>query len=105
MYALVEIKGRQYKVEKGIHPEGQQHRSGSRNYSVEFDNVLMLNDGKKVTLGQPYVKGAKVSATVSDHGREKKVVVLKYKKRKNYTRTQGHRQGFTVIKIDDILSK
>jgi large subunit ribosomal protein L21 len=104
MYALVEIKGRQYKVEKGstLKVNSIAQEAGT---SVEFDNVLMLNDGKKVTLGQPYVKGAKVSATVSDHGREKKVVVLKYKKRKNYTRTQGHRQGFTVIKIDDILSK
>jgi large subunit ribosomal protein L21 len=104
MYALVEIKGRQYRVEKGttLKVNSISQEAGS---TVEFDNVLMLNDGKKVTLGQPYVKGAKVSATVSDHGREKKVVVLKYKKRKNYTRTQGHRQGFTVIKIDDILSK
>jgi large subunit ribosomal protein L21 len=104
MYALVEIKGRQYRVEKGttLKVNSISQEAGS---TVEFDNVLMLNDGKKVTLGQPYVKGAKVSATVSDHGREKKIVVLKYKRRKNYTRTQGHRQGFTVIKVDDILSK
>jgi large subunit ribosomal protein L21 len=93
MYALVEIKGRQYRVEKGttLKVNSISQEAGS---TVEFDNVLMLNDGKKVTLGQPYVKGAKVSATVSDHGREKKDCRSEVQKAEELHPNSGSSTGF-----------
>jgi large subunit ribosomal protein L21 len=100
MYALVEIKGKQYKAEKGskLTVDLLDQEKGSK---VEFDSVLLTSD-KEVKVGTPYVKDAKVSATVEDHFKDKKVTVLKFKRRKSYRRKQGHRQQYTVIKVNDI---
>jgi large subunit ribosomal protein L21 len=101
MYALVEIKGKQYKVEKGslIKVDLLGEETGK---TVEFDKVLMLSGDKGPKIGQPYVKGAKITATVGEDVKGTKVNVLKFKRRKGYHRNQGHRQRYTLIKVNDI---
>ena len=102
MYALVDILGRQYKAEKGIALKIDKVESEKGN-TLEFDKVLMLRNDEDLKIGAPYLDGIKVTATVEDHVRDKKVVVFKYKKRKNYRRTKGHRQSYTIVRIDDIV--
>jgi large subunit ribosomal protein L21 len=70
--------------------------------SVEFNDVLMGSDGDKVQLGVPTLSGAKVTAEIVKHGRGEKIVVFKFKRRKNYSRKQGHRQGYTEVQINEI---
>jgi large subunit ribosomal protein L21 len=71
--------------------------------SVTFDDVLLTSDGKDVQVGAPSVKGAKVKAEVVRNGRDRKIIVFKRKRRKGFRRKQGHRQGFTEIRVDEIL--
>ena len=99
MYAVVVSGGSQYKVSEGdiLSIATLPAEVGS---TVELDKVLMLHNGEELTIGKPYVEGAKVTATVEEHGRGKKIIVFKHKK--NYKRKQGHRQGFTRIRIDKI---
>jgi large subunit ribosomal protein L21 len=101
MYALVEIKGKQYKAEKGgvLKVDRFMDEKGS---SLELGNVLLVSTESGVRLGAPYVEGVKVRAVVEDHGRDKKIIGFKYKKRKNYRRSWGHRQWYTLIKVEDI---
>ncbi|AFG37939.1 50S ribosomal protein L21 [Spirochaeta africana] len=101
MYAIVEFNGRQYKAEKGkvLEVDKLQQESGS---SLTIDSVVMLRDDKKATWGTPYVKGAKVTATVEDTYKGSKITVYKYKRRKNYSRKQGSRPTFTRLRITDI---
>jgi len=101
MYALVEIKGKQYKAEKGsvIRIDRVESEIGK---ALEFDKVLMLRNDSDLKVGAPYLDGIKIHATVEDQMRDKKVVVFKYKKRKNYRRTRGHKQPYTMIKVNDI---
>ena len=100
MYALVEIKGKQYKAEKGsvLTVDLLDAEKGS---NVEFDKVMLISD-KEVKIGAPYIEEAKVTATVEDHKKDKKVLVFKFKRRKGYRKKQGHRQQYTSIKIKDI---
>ncbi len=102
MYALVEIKGKQYKAEKGAVLKVDRIDS-EKGDSLEFDKVLMLSNDSDVKIGTPYVEGIKVQGSVEDQIKDKKVVVFKYKRRKNYKRTQGHRQQYTLVKINDIV--
>jgi large subunit ribosomal protein L21 len=101
MYALIEIKGKQYKAEKGglLKVDLFENDKGS---SVELGNVLLVSGDSGVKVGSPYVEGVKVKAVVEEHGRDKKIIGFKYKKRKNYRRTWGHRQSFTVLKVEEI---
>ncbi len=101
MYALVEIKGKQYKVEKGsqIRVDLLGEEAGK---TVEFDSVLMLAGDKEPKIGKPYVEGAKVTATVGEIVKDKKVNVIKFKRRKGYHRNQGHRQKYCMIEVKDI---
>lgn len=69
---------------------------------VTFDQVLMVADGDTVTVGQPVVENAVVSGEIVEQGKAKKIIVFKYKRRKGYRRTQGHRQQFTAVRIDSI---
>ena len=101
MYAIVEIGGRQFKVEKGSRINCEKINQEA-NSSFALDKVLMINDGDKVQVGQPYVDGAKVQAKVLNHGRGKKVTVFKYKSKVNYRRKRGHRQHFSSLLIEDI---
>ena len=104
MYALVEIKGKKYKAKKGevLKIDRIAQVKGE---SVDFDTVLLLRGEDLIKVGTPYVDGASVKTTVEDHGRDKKIVVFKYKKRKNYRRKRGHRQQYTLLKVDDILGE
>ena len=100
MYALVEIKGKQYKAEEGatLKVDRIEKEAGE---TVEFDSVLMTG-GDSVKVGTPYVKGAKVAATVEEHGRGEKVNVFKFKRRNGYRRKQGHRQNYSLLKVTGI---
>ena len=100
MYAIIETGGKQYKVEKGdvIYIEKLNNEAGS---VIEFDKVLAVS-GENMTVGNPIVSGAKVSGTILDHGKAKKVVVFKYKAKKNERKKTGHRQQYTKVQIDEI---
>jgi len=101
MYALVEFKGKQYRVEKGalLQVDKLDAEPGS---TVDIDSVLLIS-GDSVTVGAPYVAGAKVQAVVEGHKKAKKIIVLKYKPKKDYRRKLGHRQQYSMIKIQDII--
>ncbi|MBM7644713.1 large subunit ribosomal protein L21 [Scopulibacillus daqui] len=100
MYAIIETGGKQLKVEEGqvLYIEKLHAEPGE---TVTFDKVLFVG-GDNVKVGQPTVEGASVTAKVEEHGRGKKVVVFKFKRRKNYRRKQGHRQPFTKVTIEKI---
>jgi large subunit ribosomal protein L21 len=100
MYALVEFKGKQYKAEKGalLKVDKIDAEPGAL---IDIDSVLLVS-GDTVTVGTPYVQGAKVSATVESHGKNDKIIVFKYKPKKDYRRKQGHRQQYSIIKIGEI---
>jgi large subunit ribosomal protein L21 len=104
MYAIVEIAGQQFKVEKDqqVFVHRLEAEEGSK---VKFDNVLLVDDKGAVTVGAPAVKGASVSAKVLSHVKGDKVIVFKKKRRKGYQKSNGHRQQFTEIKIDKIAVK
>ncbi len=101
MYAIVEIAGKQYRVEekRRLRVPLLDIESGKK---VEFDNILVFNDDKKVQIGTPTVSKVKVSATVIEHNREKKIVVFKKKRRKGYRVKNGHRQDYSLIMVDKI---
>ena len=100
MYALVEFKGKQYKAEKGalLKVDLIDAEPGT---AINIDTVLLVS-GDSVKVGSPYVTGAKVSATVESHGKDEKIIVFKYKPKKDYRRKQGHRQKYSIIKIGEI---
>ena len=101
MYAIIESCGRQYKVAEGdvVFFEKLDVEEGKK---VTFDNVALVSDDKKVEVGTPYVKDVKVEGKVISHGKGKKILVYKYKAKKNYRRTQGHRQPYTKVEITKI---
>lgn len=103
MYAIVEIAGQQFKVEKDqkVFVHRLQTEEGKK---VAFDNVLLLSDGDKVTVGAPAIDGAQVGAKVLKHLKGDKVVVFKKKRRKGYRVKNGHRQALTEIQIDNITA-
>ncbi len=101
MYAIIESCGKQYKVAEGdvVFFEKLDVEEGKK---ITFDNVVLVSDDKKVEVGAPYVKGVKVEGKVVSHGKGKKILVYKYKAKKNYRRTQGHRQPYTKVEITKI---
>ena len=101
MYAIIESCGRQYKVAEGdvVFFEKLDAEEGKK---VSFDKVVLVSNDKKVEVGAPYVKGVKVEGKVVSHGKGKKILVYKYKAKKNYRRTQGHRQPYTKVEITKI---
>ncbi|MBN1499308.1 MAG: 50S ribosomal protein L21 [Spirochaetes bacterium] len=101
MYAIVEIAGKQYKVEKDLVIDVDKLKAKDSN-SIDVDKVLMFVDGDKVMVGKPYLSNVKVKATVVSDVKGKKVRGIKFEKRKNYTRTLGHRQQYTQLKIDQV---
>lgn len=102
MNGIIEILGRQYIVNKGDIITIDRINE-SKDKKMELDKVLMFKDKDKVVLGDPYIKNAKVKATVIDQVRDEKVLVFKYKRKKNYKRLRGHKQQYTTVKIDDIV--
>lgn len=101
MYAIVDIAGKQFKVEKDkfIYTPLMEAEEGA---SVDFDNVLLVDNDGKVKVGTPKVKGAKVSGKVLGHVKDDKVIVFKKKRRKGYKKKNGHRQQFTKVLIEEI---
>ncbi len=102
MYAIVEIAGQQFKVEKGR--EIFTHRlEGDADAALVFDKVLLVDSEGNVQIGAPTVTGASVKGTILEHLKGEKVIVFKKKRRKGYRKKNGHRQFLTRLRIDDIL--
>jgi len=101
MYAVFQSGGKQYRVSEGdeVHLEKLSAQVGD---TITFEEVLLTSDGQTVQVGQPYVKGSKVVGQVIRHDKDRKVLVLKYKRRKGYRRKRGHRQHFTRVRIQGI---
>ena len=102
MYAVIKSGGKQYRVESGkqVRVEALAADVGA---AIAFEEVLLVGAGDSVKVGAPLVSGAKVKATVVAHGRGEKVKIFKLRRRKHYQKSQGHRQNYTEVRIDDIL--
>ncbi|AWW00496.1 50S ribosomal protein L21 [Arcticibacterium luteifluviistationis] len=103
MYAIVEIAGQQFKVEKGRYIFTNR-LEGDSNAELVFDKVLLVDNNGTVTVGAPTVDGAKVKATILEHLKGDKVIVFKKKRRKGYQKSNGHRQYLTKLMISDIVA-
>lgn len=103
MYAVIATGGKQYRVSEGavLRVEKLEAEEGA---SIEFDRVLLVGDGDTVNVGKPFLEGGKVQATVMSQGKARKVEIVKFRRRKNYRRTKGHRQQFTQVKITGIVA-
>jgi large subunit ribosomal protein L21 len=101
MYAVIKTGGKQYRVREGdtLRVEKLAAEAGA---TIQFDQILMVGEGDNVTVGAPYISGGQVSATVISQGRGEKIKVVKFKRRKNYLRQNGHRQAFTEVEITNI---
>lgn len=101
MYAVIQTGGKQYRVSEGdiLRVEKLGAEEGSE---MELDKVLMIADGEEIKVGAPYVEGGRVSAKVKSHGRGKKVKIIKFKRRKQHLKRQGHRQSYTELQITGI---
>ena len=102
MYAVIQTGGKQYRVKSGeqVKIEALPAAVGA---AVLFDRVLMLGEGEGVRVGAPFVAGASVKATVLSQGRGEKLRIFKLRRRKHYQKTQGHRQSYTEVRIDEIV--
>jgi len=102
MYAVIETGGKQYRVSEGdaINVEKLPFNVGD---NVEIDRVLLISGEQGVTLGQPLIEGAKVTARVESEGRGRKIIVWKYRPKQRYRRRQGHRQAYTRLRIESIV--
>ena len=104
MYAIVDIAGQQFKVEKG--QEIFVHRlEGEKGAKLDFDKVMLIDRDGKTVIGTPVIEGALVQGTIVDHQRGDKVFVFKKKRRKGYKKFNGHRQYLSLVKIEDIVEK
>ena len=101
MYAVIKTGGKQYRVEPGgeLRFERLQGKPGE---NIAFDRVLLTSDGEKINIGKPYLEKTRVMGRILRHDKQKKIVVFKFKRRKGYRRKQGHRQEFTLVKIENI---
>jgi len=101
MYAIIKTGGKQYRVQSGaqLRVEALLADVGA---AVSFDQVLLVGEGDNVKVGAPFVAGAAVKATVVSHGRGEKVHIFKMRRRKHFQKSQGHRQSYTEVRIDDI---
>ncbi|MFQ3620065.1 MAG: 50S ribosomal protein L21 [Spirochaetales bacterium] len=102
MYVLVEILGKQYKAEPGsiLKVDKMPQEKGT---TVEWNSILLVGKEGNTSVGTPYVPGVIVKTRVEDHGKAKKIIGFKYKKRKNYRKRWGHRQQFTLLKVEEIV--
>lgn len=103
MYAVIETGGKQYRVAEGdtVRVELLSAQQGA---AVNFEQVLLVGEGSNLKVGAPYVEGGKVTATVKAHGRGDKIRIIKFRRRKHYARTQGHRQSYTELQITGITA-
>ena len=104
MYAVVKTGGKQYRVQSGesVRVELLAAEVGA---SVSFGEVLLVGEGENVRVGTPFIAGAKVNATVVSHGRGEKERIFKMRRRKHFQKSQGHRQSYTEVRIDDIVAQ
>ena len=102
MYAIIETGGKQYRVQEGdvLRVEKLEIADGE---TIKFDKVLLVAEEGKLNVGKPYVDGAVVEAVVEKQGKAKKIIIFKYKAKKDYRKKQGHRQPFTQLKIEKII--
>lgn len=101
MYAVIKTGGKQYKVSEGQTLKVEK-LSGDVGGNIEFDDVLMVADGEEIKVGTPRVDGSKVTATITAHGRGKKVNIVKFRRRKHHLKRMGHRQDYTEVQITGI---
>ena len=101
MYAIVETGGKQFKVQEGDSLQVEK-LEGEIGALVELDKVLAIIKDGEMTLGKPYVEGAKISVKITEHGKGDKILVFKYKPKKNYRRIRGHRQPYTRVLVESI---
>ncbi|MFZ7110295.1 MAG: 50S ribosomal protein L21 [Desulfatiglandales bacterium] len=101
MYAVIKTGGKQYRVKPGGEVKVEK-LPGNVGDEVTFDKVLMTSDGDTVNIGRPYLENTKVLGRLARQGRNRKILVFKYKKRKGYRRKQGHRQDFSLVRIETI---
>ena len=101
MYAIIDISGKQYKATSGARVKIPK-QDGETGTSLTFNKILLISDGKNTEIGDPVLKGASVTGTIIEHGRNKKILVYKKKRRKGYQRKNGHRQWFTEIEFGTI---
>ncbi len=103
MYAVIQTGGKQYRVSQGdvVKLERLQGDTGT---TISFDQVLLIGTDDDTKIGTPVVSGATVSGTILEQGRDRKVIVFKFRRRKNYKRKNGHRQYFTRVRIDEIAA-
>jgi len=101
MYAVIKTGGKQYRVLEGDTLRVEKLDAGTGE-TIEFDQVLMLGEGADVKIGTPYVDGGKVTATVREQGRAKKVDIIKFRRRKHHMKRMGHRQSYTELEITAI---
>ncbi|MBR1631208.1 MAG: 50S ribosomal protein L21 [Paludibacteraceae bacterium] len=104
MYAIVEILGQQFKAEAGKRLFVHRMQEAEQGATVEFENVLLVDNDGNIAVGTPTVAGAKVVAEVLSHVRGEKVLVFKKKRRKGYDKLNGHRQNFTEILVKEIVA-
>jgi len=103
MYAVIKTGGKQYRVEEGA-TLAIERLEGDPGTQIFFDEVLLVGSESETRLGRPLIAGANVGATIVEQGRAKKVIVFKFRRRKNYKRKKGHRQYFTRVRIDSIAA-
>lgn len=103
MYAVIESGGKQHRVSTGDEVIVEK-LAGEVGETISFDKVLLTSDGETVNVGKPYLEDAKVVGRIRRHDKHKKIVIFKFKRRKGYRRKRGHRQQFTLVKIENIES-
>ena len=101
MHAFIEFSGKQFRVEEGssIKVPRLKEKIGTK---ISVENILLLEDGKKTTIGKPFIKGKKINGEIISHGRSRKVVVFKFKRRKGYQVKNTHRDEYTILKINKL---
>ncbi|MBU1557437.1 50S ribosomal protein L21 [Patescibacteria group bacterium] len=102
-FAVIETGGKQYKVSEGdvikIEKLSEEHKEGDK---ITFDKVLLIDDGKDTVVGTPYIAKAKVESTFVEDGKDKKIHIIKFKSKSNYSKKIGHRQPYNKVKIEKI---
>lgn len=101
MYAVIETGGKQYRVQEGD-VLFIEKVAGNEGESLSFDKILLVSNGEEVKVGKPYVDGVTVTGNIVEHGKARKIIVYKFKRKKDYRKKQGHRQPYTKVKIEKI---